>query len=151
MRQTPLRKESCENGFHWYRAWLLLPETPGTVHVERQQVLSTRSGCRWVLRRMKPAIRHYGTPLSMGQIRRAAPDRVALEVRAICLKAIQKARSVFHFSESGIEHWVFLLFHALRPLVRCCHSNSRSTSFGCWNALPNLWILHTPAASFTAS
>ena len=30
---------------------------------------------------MKPAIRHYGTPLSMGQIRRVA-QTVALEVRA---------------------------------------------------------------------
>jgi len=82
----------------------------------------------------------------MGQIRRAAPDRVALEVRAICLKAIQKARSVFHFSESGIEHWVFLLFHALRPLIRCCHCNSRGDKL----RLLHLWILHTPAASFTA-
>ena len=58
-----------------------LPKRQERYQVERQQVLSTRSACRWVVRRMKPAIRHYGTPLSMGQIRRAVPDRVALEVR----------------------------------------------------------------------
>ena len=68
--------------------------------MERQQVLSTRSGCRWVLRRMKPAIRHYGTPLSMCQIRRAAQDRV---IQCYAVGCFCRASQVWLLAESSLR------------------------------------------------